>query len=84
MGQLAFYVLILTTFTFYYRRQIGTGLWRAIHFASFIAFAMITVHGLLSGSDTTNWAVLGMYALTGLSVTFLTVYRIITMPDTAA
>jgi predicted ferric reductase len=28
MGQLAFYVLIPTTFTFYYRRQIGTGLWR--------------------------------------------------------
>jgi predicted ferric reductase len=84
MGQLAFYVMIPVTFTFYYRRQIGTGLWRAIHYASFVAFAMITVHGLLSGSDTTNWAVLGMYALTGLSVMFLTAYRIITMVDTVA
>ncbi|HEX7593781.1 MAG TPA: hypothetical protein VF429_06380, partial [Anaerolineae bacterium] len=68
----------------YIRRQIGTGLWRAIHFGSFVAFSLIAVHGLLSGSDTANWAVLGMYAVTTLSVIFLTWYRINTMVDATA
>lgn len=84
LGQLAFYALIPITFTFYIRRQIGTGLWRAIHFGSFVAFSLIAVHGLLSGSDTTNWAVLGMYALTTLSVISLTWYRVNTLVDAAA
>jgi predicted ferric reductase len=84
IGQLAFYALIPITFTFYFRKQIGTALWRAIHYLSFVAFAMVTVHGLMAGSDTTNWVVLGMYALTGLSVMFLTVYRIVAMVDAAA
>ncbi len=84
LGQLAFYALIPITFSFYFRRQIGTGLWRAIHYGSFITFGLITVHGLLSGSDTTNPAVLGLYALTGLSVLFLTLYRIGSMANAPA
>lgn len=79
LGQLAFYALIPITFTFYFRRQIGAGLWRAIHYASFIAFALITVHGLLSGSDTSNPVVLAMYVLTGTSVVALTLYRMVSL-----
>ncbi|MGE5263546.1 MAG: hypothetical protein ACM3S0_09210 [Acidobacteriota bacterium] len=79
LGQVAFYALIPITFTFYFRRQIGAGWWRAIHYGSFIAFAFITLHGLLSGSDTGNWAVLGMYLLTGASFLYLTFYRIFSM-----
>jgi len=79
LGQIAFYILIPVTFSFYIRRSIGTGTWRLIHGASFLAFSLITVHGLLAGSDTTNFAVLGMYALTGLSVIFLTIYRMMTV-----
>ncbi len=79
LGQIAFYVLIPVTFSFYVRRSIGQGLWRLIHAGSFIAFALITVHGLLAGSDTTNLVVLGMYALTGISVFFLTLYRMLSM-----
>lgn len=79
LGQVAFYALIPITFTFYFRRQIGAGMWRAIHYGSFIAFAFITIHGLLSGSDTSNWGVLGMYLLTGASFLYLTFYRIFSM-----
>lgn len=79
LGQVAFYILIPVTFSFYVRRSIGTGTWRLIHGASFLAFSLITVHGLLAGSDTTTFAVLGMYAMTGLSVIFLTIYRMMTM-----
>jgi len=75
LGQIAFYLLIPVTLSFYVRRSIGAGTWRLIHSASFLAFSLITVHGLLAGSDTTNFAVLGMYAGTGLSIIFLTIYR---------
>lgn len=84
LGQLAFYALIPITFSFYIRRRIGTGLWRALHFGTFVAFALITVHGLLAGSDTTNPLVLAMYALTGLSVMFLTLHRISSMLERPA
>ncbi len=84
LGQLAFYALIPITFSFYFRRQIGTGLWRAIHYGSFVTFALVTVHGLLAGSDATNPVVLAMYALTGLSVLFLTLYRISSMANVPA
>ncbi len=76
LGQLAFYAMIPITFSFYFRKHIGTGTWRAIHYGSFITFALITVHGLLAGSDAMNPVVLSMYALTGASVLFLTLYRI--------
>jgi predicted ferric reductase len=79
MGQIAFYILMPVIFSFYARQRIGAGTWRLIHGASFLAFSLITVHGLLAGSDTTNFAVLGMYALTGLSVVFLTIYRLATL-----
>jgi predicted ferric reductase len=84
LGQLAFYALIPITFSFYVRRQIGANVWRAIHYVSFIAFSMVTVHGLLAGSDTTNPVVLGMYVITGLSVVFLTLYRMATVVHATA
>jgi predicted ferric reductase len=83
LGQLAFYMLIPITFSFYIRKQISSNVWRWIHYGSFISFAMITVHALLAGSDATNILVLGMYALTGASIFFLTMYRMISMADSA-
>lgn len=84
LGQLAFYALIPITFSFYVRRQISAGVWRAIHYLSFIAFSMITVHGLLAGSDTSSVLMLGMYATTGLSVIALTLHRMLTMVGATA
>ncbi len=84
MGQLAFYAMLPITFSFYFRRQIGPAMWRAIHYVSFLAFALVTVHGLLSGSDSTNGVVLAMYALTGMSVVFLTFYRMVSMVNAPA
>ncbi len=79
LGQLAFYLAIPLTFSFYFRKWIGYGMWRALHFASFIAFAFITLHGLLAGTDTTHWAILPLYATTGATVFFLTFYRMFTL-----
>ncbi len=79
LGQLAFYLLVPVTFSFYVRRHIGPNTWRSLHYASFIGFAFVVVHGLLAGTDTQTFALLGLYAVTGGFVFFLTLYRVCTM-----
>jgi predicted ferric reductase len=79
LGQIAIYLLIPVILSFYLRRGLGPTAWRLIHSGSFFAFAFITAHGLLAGSDTTNLAILSFYALTGLSVCFLMIYRMLVL-----
>ena len=79
LGQLAFYLAIPITFSFYVRKQLGFKSWRALHYGSFIMYSFITIHALLAGSDTTAPLMLGVYALTGALVYFLTLFRIFTM-----
>ncbi len=83
LGQMAFYLMIPVTFSFYMRKRIGYNVWRSLHFGSFIVYALTTVHGLLSGTDSTSPFMLGLYAATGAVVFFLTVYRSLTMMQTA-
>jgi len=77
LGQLGLYVSLVVTLTFYARKKLGGQRWRAIHLLSYAGFVLVLAHGLLSGTDAaTAWA-LWIYALTGLSVFFLTLYRIL-------
>jgi predicted ferric reductase len=76
IGQVAFYVALLVSFTFYIRRQITQRGWRLVHFASFALFVMALAHGALSGTDTgTAWAG-ALYWVAGGSVLFLTLFRV--------
>jgi predicted ferric reductase len=84
LGQIAFYLLIPVTFSFYLRRQIGPSVWRALHYATFIIYAFITVHGLLSGTDTASPWILAFYAATSLVVVFFTFYRILVLEPARA
>ena len=76
IGQIAFYLLMPVTFTFYIRKWIGYAAFRWIHFGSFVTYSMVTIHSLLSGTDTKNPAILLMYLGTGATVFFLTTFRI--------
>jgi predicted ferric reductase len=84
LGQLAFYLLIPITFSFYFRRHIGAKLWRALHYGTFVAYSLATVHGLLAGTDATTPLFLFVYAGTGALVCFLTLYRVFTMTPARA
>jgi predicted ferric reductase len=77
LGQLGFYVLILVTFSFYVRKSIGHATWRVIHYVSFIAFLFALVHGITSGTDTGAVWAQWMYWLTGTSLLFMLMYRIV-------
>jgi len=51
LGTLAFWILLVVTLSFSAKRLIGHHIWKFIHFGSYIAFALITAHGLLAGTD---------------------------------
>jgi predicted ferric reductase len=77
LGQLGLYTWAIVNGSFYIRRQIGTRSWRLIHFVSFVTFAMAMVHGLASGTDSNTVWGMAMYWITGGSLLFLLVYRIL-------
>lgn len=83
-GQIGLYLMAIVTFSFYIRRWIGTKTWRTLHFLSFALFVMALGHGLITGTDSSAlWAIV-MYAGTGLSVLWMTVYRIFVTRETKA
>lgn len=83
LGQIAFYICILVTFTFYIRKQIGNRTWHLIHLLSYAMFALALLHGVLSGTDSGNLWVTMLYWAGGLSLLFLTIYRILISRVTA-
>jgi predicted ferric reductase len=77
LGQLGFYAMLIVTFSFYVRPRIGQKTWRLLHFASFLTYLLALSHGLAAGSDSAlPWAQM-YYWLSGGSLLFLTVYRMI-------
>ena len=77
IGQIGFYIWLIVALSFYVRSSIGQKTWRVIHYLSFVMYLMGSIHGLFSGTDTaSNWAV-WYYWISGGSLLFLFVYRII-------
>jgi len=77
IGQIGFYIWIIVALSFYIRRIIGQKTWRIIHYLSFALYVMGLVHGLFSGTDsTTTWAY-WYYWISGGSLLFLLIYRIV-------
>ena len=56
-GVFALYLTASLVITSKARRFIGLRLWRAIHLLAFVAFGLLTAHGLAAGTDSgTPWA----------------------------
>ncbi|WP_245860403.1 hypothetical protein [Candidatus Chloroploca asiatica] len=77
LGQLALYGLALVGLSFYVKDRIGRAMWRLIHFLSFLVFIFALIHGIWSGSDSSNGMISGFYWLSGGTILFLTVYRVL-------
>lgn len=77
IGSIAFYLSVLVTVTFYMRKRIGQGLFRAIHLSSLLAYLFGTVHGLMAGTDSSLTAALVMYLGSFLVVVFLLAYWLV-------
>lgn len=77
LGQIGFYAATLVAASFYARPRMSYSAWRTVHYASFAVYLMLTVHGALAGTDSVLLSVKLMYFVTGFTVYFLTVFRIL-------
>ena len=77
LGQVGFYVWLLVALSFYVRKQIGPKTWRFIHYISFICYGVALYHGITSGTDTAMPWAQAYYWISGASLLFLLIYRII-------
>ena len=51
LGVLALYGLAIVLVSSWLRRSISHARWRALHYTSFAVFLLVTLHGILAGSD---------------------------------
>lgn len=84
LGIIGLYLMLLTSISFYFRKQIGQKLWRQLHYLTFIAYIFATVHGAMAGTDSGNLGMKAIYWGSGLLVFFLTNYRLLTGKQTSS
>ena len=78
LGIIGYYLMLLTSVSFYFRKQIGQKRWRKLHYLTFGAYLLATIHGIMAGTDSGLSTMKIVYWGSGLSVLFLTNYRILT------
>jgi predicted ferric reductase len=77
LGQLAFFIAAAVASSFWMRGRLGAKAWRALHSASFIAFALALAHGIAAGTDSARPWVRWLYLLSAGSVLFPTLVRLL-------
>jgi predicted ferric reductase len=77
VGQVGFYIWVILSFSFYIRARIGQKTWRVVHYASFLMYILGLLHGLFSGTDTSAFWAQWYYWISGGSLLFLLVYRVL-------
>lgn len=75
-GVAALELMALIHVSFRLRKRIGVTNWRRLHYATYLVFAGATIHGLLTGTDSSRLWALGIYAVAMGLVISLTVWRI--------
>jgi methionine sulfoxide reductase heme-binding subunit len=80
LGVLALYTLVVVLGSTWIRRTIPYRFWRVVHYASFATFVLVTLHGLLAGSDSGEPWMRAVYAGASVAVGFLAVMRFLTRP----
>ena len=63
--------------TFTWRSKIGMKTFRLIHYLTFPLYAIVTIHGLMAGTDSSGPAAKALYISSMLFVLFLTNYRLL-------
>ena len=65
LGTLAFWVIVVVTLSFAVKKRLGHKTWKMLHYASYLSFALVSVHGLFAGTEGTQ---LGFRVLVALGV----------------
>jgi methionine sulfoxide reductase heme-binding subunit len=78
IGVFALYALAATILTSWFKRRLSYGVWRAVHYLSFVTIALVTLHGWLAGSDTGEPWMRAIYGGASACIVFLTLVRFFT------
>ncbi len=76
LGTLSFWVLLLVSISFVFKKWLGQKTWKRLHYMSYGVYFMSTLHGLFAGSDSEILGFKVMIALGILVVILLTGARI--------
>lgn len=79
LGQLGFWLLFICAFSFYIKSYIGQSAWRWLHFLTFLAYMLISIHVFMVGSDSRTLPLLVFYAGSQTLVFLLMTYRLVTL-----
>ncbi|HET9112048.1 MAG TPA: ferric reductase-like transmembrane domain-containing protein [Ktedonobacterales bacterium] len=67
LGVIALYGMVAVLLSSWLRRRMSYGVWRTLHYASFVTFLLVTTHGIIAGSDTREaWMTLVYLVSAGL------------------
>lgn len=76
VGTISLYIALIVSASFWFRRAIGTRMWRTIHYMSVVSFGAALWHGVQLGTDSREPWLLGTYLLTSLLIVFGVVVRL--------
>ena len=83
LGVLALYTLAILLLSSWFRGSLSYGFWRWLHGISFVVFALVTLHGLLDGTDSGQAWMRLVYLGVSALVLLLTMARVLATPAKA-
>ena len=78
LGTLSLYGLLVVSASFWARKWLGMRAWRMLHYTTFVFYVLVTLHGIMAGTDSHSSGAQAMYVGSALLVSFLTAYRVLT------
>ena len=80
LGVLAAELMVLIYLSFSQRRRIGAKAWRALHWLTYLVFALATLHGLAAGTDSGRTWALALYGAAVGAVLGALAWRLLVPP----
>jgi methionine sulfoxide reductase heme-binding subunit len=77
LGVFSLYTMAIVLFSSWLRRRLSYRFWRNLHYISFVAFALVTAHGLLAGSDSDEPWMRAVYGFATGAIAFLVLARML-------
>ena len=78
LGVLGLYTMVIILVSSWMRRRLSYRTWRWLHYLSFVTFVLVTLHGMLAGSDAAEPWMSALYAGASAMVGFLVLMRLLT------
>lgn len=76
IGIIGLYIMVITAASFSWRRWMGQQWWRRLHYTTYLAYGLATLHGLMAGTDSGDWGMQAMFGASALMILGMTSHRI--------